>query len=510
VAYTRPDVYVTETLRTGVRTSAAQISPVGTFVGESWKGPDDRPLLVTSWTDYTTHFGGFRADLANGLPALSFAVNQFFVNGGGSCYVQRVTDGSAVAASSTIFDRADTDPIDTITITAASKGAWGNALSVLIADRGGATSGRFDLLVYNGAAVDANIVERFIDLSIAADDDRYVVGVVNSATRGSAFITVEDLESATLAPDNAPASGTYVLTGGVDGGVVADDDYAEAITRLDQVDVGMVINIPGVSDTDTVSALAAFCEGRTDSFAVIDTEPNIDPAAAITYASTISPASSYAAVYWPWLVISDPSVNRAGATRTVAPGGAVVGTYIRTDIARGPQKTPAGIDAVLRGVVGLQSSATLDELGDLNEASVNAIRAFAGSGLTIMGGRTLKPSGSDRYIATRRSLIYIKTVLTDLLRFAVFESNDGVLWSSISNEITQVLTNYWQQGGLRGATAQEAFFVKCDAENNPEQSIEAGELHVEVGVATQYPAEFVILRLGQFKNGSVTVTETAS
>ena len=269
----------------------------------------------------------------------------------------------------------------------------------------------------------------------------------------------------------------------------------------------MIVNIPGNTDTDSLSALIAFCEGRGNAFAVIDTVAGDSPADAVTFAGTLAPASSYAAVYWPHIVVPDSASSRAGSTVTLPPGGSVVGIYSRIDAERGLQKTPAGIEALVRGAVGLGSEATEDELGALNVGSVNAMRQWPAQGITVMGGRTLKTTGSDKYISVRRSLIYIKETLTDMLRFALFESNDAILWASASNEASKMLTAFWQSGGLPGDSAAEAFFVKCDEENNPQQSVEEGEFHMEVGVALQFPAEFILLKIGQFEPGSITITE---
>lgn len=508
-AYSRPDVYVTEELRASLQSTAAQISPTGTFVGVTWKGPDDKPVLCNSFSEYVMVFGGFStANVASGgLSDLQYAVHQFFLNGGGSCYIQRVTDGAAVGANITIPDRAVGSPDSTLKITAISKGLWGNNIRVQIFDRGLTGSARFDLIVYVGSAVESNIVERFTDLSMGTADSRYAVAVINSLTRGSKFITAEDLDSSTTPPDDIPALGSYTLASGADGGVVDSTDYITGIDRLDAVPHAMVINVPGISDTGTIGALAAFCEGRTDCFAIIDTEVGTNAGDAAAYASTISPATSYAAVYWPHLVVNDPAVSRAGTTKTVAPGGAVVGTIMRVDRSRGPQRTPAGVVATLSGVVALEQDATLDELGTLNLASVNSIRQFPDRGIAIMGGRTLTLSGPSRYITIRRSLIFLKESLRNLLLFSIFEPNDQVLWSTVTSEVSSFLTGYWERQGLRGDTAADAFFVKCDNENNTLTTIEEGELHVEVGVALEYPAEFVILRLGQYENGQISITE---
>lgn len=506
-AYERPDIYVTESLRTSLRSSALPAVPAGAFLGTSQKGPADTPVVVESWSAYQSLFGGFDASVAalGGLSSLHYAVHQFFTNGGTRCWVQRVTDGTGVTGSATLVDRATT-PLDTLTVTAASPGSWANDIKIGIFDRD-AAAGLFDLVVYKGTAVDANIVERFTDLSVDPAGSRFVESVVNSASRGSKYIRVANLASVSAFPTNTPAVGTFPLASGADGSAPDATDFATAVDRLDTVKEGMIINIPGSTENTALSALLAFCEGRTDCFAVIDTGADLTPEAAVAEVASLSPATSYGAAYWPWLVINDPAVSRSGTTKVVAPGGAVVGTFMRTDATDGPQRTPAGTVATLRGAVGLAGDATLDELGLLNVNSINAIRQFPDTGLSIMGGRTLKTSGPDKYISIRRSLIFIRTSLVSLLRFAQFESNDAILWGIVEAEVSRFLTGYWQNGGLRGSSAGAAFFVKCDEENNTISTIEEGELHIEVGVALQYPAEFIILRLGQFENGETTVEE---
>jgi phage tail sheath protein FI len=136
---------------------------------------------------------------------------------------------------------------------------------------------------------------------------------------------------------------------------------------------------------------------------------------------------------------------------------------------------------------------------------VNAIRFIPGSGIVIMGARTLKGGYADMYVPVRRSLIYLEKALVELSEFAIFEPNDTVLYRRISAILNGFLTNFWSQGGLVGETPAEAFFVRCDATINPQALVDNGELHIEIGVALQRPAEFVIIKIGQF-NGNTTVT----
>jgi len=97
----------------------------------------------------------------------------------------------------------------------------------------------------------------------------------------------------------------------------------------------------------------------------------------------------------------------------------------------------------------------------------------------------------------RRSLSYIEKSLSDLTQFALFENNDEKLWAQIRSTINSFLNAYKNQGGLRGTTPAQAYFIKCDGENNNATTIANGEVHIQVGVALQYPAEFIVIDLSQ-------------
>ena len=115
-----------------------------------------------------------------------------------------------------------------------------------------------------------------------------------------------------------------------------------------------------------------------------------------------------------------------------------------------------------------------------------------------MGARTTKQDGTaNRYVNMRRSLTYIEKRLNDLGQFALFENNTEQLWARLITVLGGFLNEYRNQGGLRGTTVEESYYIKCDAENNPNSSIQAGEVHVEIGVALEYPAEFVVINLSQ-------------
>jgi phage tail sheath protein FI len=114
-----------------------------------------------------------------------------------------------------------------------------------------------------------------------------------------------------------------------------------------------------------------------------------------------------------------------------------------------------------------------------------------------MGGRTLNNSTGERYINVRRSMIFLKKELTDRSNFAVFENNSDALWTQLRNTLGTFLREYWSQGGLRGSTPDEAFYVRCDASNNTPTDILNGRVNIEIGVAVEYPAEFIVISIGQ-------------
>jgi len=164
----------------------------------------------------------------------------------------------------------------------------------------------------------------------------------------------------------------------------------------------------------------------------------------------------------------------------------------------------------LTTVVSPEVKFTETDQGQLNYNQINVVRAVPGSGVCVMGARTRKLFGPDRYISARRNLIYIEDSLRLSTAFAVFENNDARLWSALRNTAINLLRPLWERGGLAGVTASDAFYVTCDATINTPQVVQSGEVRLEVGVALQYPAEFVVIRISQFDSGASVVTDLAT
>jgi hypothetical protein len=423
----------------------------------------------------------------------------------------------ATTASGTIASAAATGTIvvNAMAVSAVSAGAWAGNVYVEVRDSAtaGPGTGRFDLVVRYGGTADSNVVERFADVTLNPLDSRYVVGIVNSAQSGSTYINLTNLEVGTWAVTETPVVlAPAALAGAADGSGsynrVADTQALEAVgTVLD-------VNLPGYTNQTDLNTLIAWAETNNNYFLVIDS-----PATAATEAATMSAIQAYlvgggsaltptskAAIYGPWLNVDDPLQQIPGSIKPLPPGGAVLGRFSQSDATRGVQKAPAGIDIPLRGIVSVTQRFVSSNQDTLNQAGFNLIKPIPGAGICVMGARTLKSGTPDRYVSIRRSLQVIEKSLVDNTRFAIFEPNDSDLWDTIGAILTQYLTAMLQIGVLKGASPEEAFYVKCDNENNSASDAASGIVNVEVGVALASPAEFIVIRIGQFDGGTATST----
>lgn len=502
--YGRPGVYISERLLPAPVATTGTANAAGAVVGAFAQGPET-VTLVTSWYDFVKQFGGYNAS----YPA-TFGVGQFFQNGGAELYVRRILASNAVAATATISPAAGETTVGTV--TAKNKGADGNNLRIQFTETAGS---RYTLSVYREGGANSSdsqasndvLVERFTNVTLSDSLSSDFVGTI--VALNSQYINVTISSGST-----APVSTVIPLTSGANGDAVEAADFTDSLDDFTSIDRPLVVFAPeitnvgylGESAAKTVHDALITWAAANDGFAVIDTDKDKTVAAAIQYATSLAPNSSHAAVYYPAVYTSDPLSTNSAALRKVGVAGSIAGLYISNDRQYGPFKAPAGIGATVRGAVAVEkafTSAELDQLnsgivGDTIGSPVNAIRNLPGAGIVAMGARTTAADSSvDRYVNRRRSLIYIKKALKDLTTFAIFENNDEKLWSQLRTSASVFLTSYLNQGGLRGTTPAQAFYVKCDAENNSEVSIANGEVHIEVGVSLQYPAEFVVINLSQ-------------
>jgi phage tail sheath protein FI len=210
--------------------------------------------------------------------------------------------------------------------------------------------------------------------------------------------------------------------------------------------------------------------------------------------------SAFAALYYPWIEVSNPAATNGDTEIMVPPSGHLAGIWARTDDTRGVWKAPA--NEIVRGALDVETNITKAEQGLLNPLGINCIRPFGTRGIRVWGARTLSSNTDWTYINVRRLFNMIETTIMNGTSFAVFEPNDKKLWEGLKRTVGSFLRGLWRDGALFGATAEQAFYVKCDEETNPPDSIDQGKVVVEVGIAPVKPAEFVIFRVAQIKDES--------
>jgi hypothetical protein len=420
-------------------------------------------------------------------------------------YAKTNADVTSAAGTGT----ATVNPNTVFTVSARSVGVQGNALGITlrVVD---SVNDIFNVSVYK----DDVETERFQYLTVSGDTPgtRAVDTAINDPYSGSTLIQVTGLDVATVPAEITTA---VDLTGGVDPSLPDATDYPTATQdAVGKIEGPLIVNLVGYTSNkndpdayvapNTVSSVS-FPE-RSDIFVINDAVPPRETGqTSAQYKSQINStlsqysADSYVAAYTPWLIVPDP--KQAGGTITIPPGGGVAGVISRIDSTIGVFRAPAGIVAAITNAVGVDTKYSDSEMGDFNSGNINVIRPVQGQGVAIMGARTRKVYGADRYISARRTLIYIKESLKRSTQFALFENNDQRLWTQLIMTAERLLRPLWEDGGLRGGNASESYYIKCDETLNTPAVIASGEVRMEIGVALEYPAEFIVIRVTQFESG---------
>lgn len=514
--YTAPGVYVEEVPSSQKVLSAAPTA-VAAFVGFTESYPTDNPndpegltpRLVTSWTQYEQLYGSFAPGAM-----LPLSVYGYFQNGGSLAYIVRVPNNTPAGQPSTAaLPAADRSLGTPLSIESVEPDA---VLSIAVSsdepeDDSAEPTFTIDVLE------DGVIVESFPGLGLSGKSD--AASVINK-TSTKIRVKVDLAEGADLsaqlelmrpgtyslakaAPVPVPVSGrtfagSETSRRGINGLAIAEDvtmvivpDLVTAATKDDgSVDLAMWKAVQ--------TSLIAHCEQHTNRMAVLDAPPGMTPQQIKEWRSDVAMYdSAFAAMYYPWIKVENPIGVNGDREVYVPPSGHVAGVWARTDDERGVWKAPA--NDTIRGVLDVERSITQNEQSLLNPIGINCIRPFGVRGIRIWGARTLSSDTDWNYVNVRRLFNMVEKTILDGTQWAVFEPNDVTLWEGVKRTLNAFLRGLWSQGALFGATADEAFFVKCDAETNPPESIDQGKLVVEVGLAPVKPAEFVIFRIAQQK-----------
>jgi phage tail sheath protein FI len=514
--YLTPGVYVEET-SSGIKPIQGVGTSTAAFVGFTEKGPFNEAVLVTSWTQYTTVFGEF-------VPGsyLAQAVYGYFLNGGGNAYIVSLGAGGsseetpALAAPAPL--RAElaghNGARPSLTVGLSDAGATKSAGPVTVEVEDATDSGDdlFKLVVRR----DGKVEEVYDNVSAKKGATSVV-----TAVKQSPLITLEEIKGATLARPakgakvvlapapaaNAPAVVEPEISPGL---YIGDTAARTGLSGLEALDDITMVAVPdlmaayqqGVIDAEGVKAvqleLIAHCELMGDRVAILDPLPDLNAQQVREWRQEYSAFDSkYAGLYWPWIKVMNPAEKKA---ELLPPSGHIAGVWARSDSTRGVHKAPA--NEVMRGVLSPALAVTKGEQAILNPLGVNCLRTFPGQGVRVWGARTLSSDAEWRYLNVRRLFNYVEKSILDGTNWVVFEPNDPYLWEGVRRTVSAFLTRVWRSGALFGNSPSEAFFIRCNEENNPPENRDAGILTIDIGIAPVKPAEFVVFRLSQYGQGS--------
>jgi len=280
------------------------------------------------------------------------------------------------------------------------------------------------------------------------------------------------------------------------------DDALKAFATIDEI---ALVAAPGIIDDASRDKLVSHCINAGDRFAILDGPASADDLTTLTKtaaASGVMPKKTdFAAWYFPWIKVFDPAEKLehpdGDGSLEIPPSGHLAGIYARVDTQRGVHKAPAN-EAILGALNVTQPLSKADQDG-LNPKGVNCIRSL-NDNILVWGARTVGGDANAdlKYINVRRTLLFLRESIDEGTQWVVFEPNTPGLWQKITRNVSAFLTNVWRSGALFGTTQEEAFYVKGDAETNPPELRELGQVVTEIGVSIVRPAEFVIFRISQF------------
>jgi phage tail sheath protein FI len=519
-----PGVYVQE-LPSLVHTITPAPTSVAVFVGYTHPFRTREfltAILLSSFSGYQANFGGFFSSPWQ-PDYVGHAVYQFFLNGGQTCYVvglpaqqyygyggsppQLTAHGQVEPASVTAGGITFTalQPVGP-PAAAPQTGTAGIPMQVAISNvvQTASPDDTADIVVSYGSRVETYRKVRISDL----------------ATRlaGSELVTVTlPSPPGTFPAGGSPFSLGYGTAGPPPAGgatVINPLDFAQVFAdnaSLDKVPVFNLLATPGITDDGVTSEAIAYCE-RKRAFYIMDTPSPQAPgwdvntvAGDLALAASLTPpvpVSVNAAIYYPWLMTTDPVT---GVPVTSPPSGFVAGIYGRVDSAQGVWQSPAGIQTTLLGTTGVDPDGVMTDAqqGILNTSAIDCLRQFPGVGTVVFGARTTAGADANtaqqqwRYVAVRRMALFIEQTRAASHARAVFEGNAAPLWNALTQEVTAFMLSLFRQGAFAGTTPSQVFVVQCDSTTTTATDVANGVVNIVVGFAPLVPAEFVVVKIAQ-------------
>lgn len=287
--------------------------------------------------------------------------------------------------------------------------------------------------------------------------------------------------------------------GGISGST-AYYDALDILSNADEYDINALF-LPGLiqeaggKHSDILTYAIAMCEERGDIFLVIDPTKYGDSIGQAQLAGE-SRNSNYAAMYYPWVQVADPDLNR---NVWIPPSCVVAGVLSFNDYVSFPWFAPAGLNrGGIEIAVQAETKLTTSMRDDLYSANVNPIATYPRDGVVVWGQKTLqkKRSALDR-INVRRLLIAAKKFVASTSRYLVFEQNTV----QTRDRFIKITTPYFSD--VRNKQGLYDFRIVMDETNNTPDVIDRNELRGAIYLKPTRTAEFVIIDFFVLPTGAV-------
>lgn len=559
--YFAPGVYVEEVDR-GSRPIEGVSTSVAGFIGftEDIRGGAElfKPMLVTSWTQYLEYFARRNSNGFTDFDAyLPFSVRGYFLNGGGRCWVTSIgtqlpsigLENSKRQAPRLEVPRRGDRP--SLNLSIRPEHFDNGPIKIEIQDGmprallpaknddkasdqiKGQSQGTDKVEIPHNpreffslkVCRDDQVLEQYNHLSMDPKPQTQAATYVVEALKNSKYISIGDIAQPGPPLARRPLNGEYELlppapnstsekfASEVEGdrskrtgvlGIFEIDEITMIcfpdLMRAYEAQILNIEQVHGVMETMismSEGSASGNMPGATNRMVVLDPPPDrTRPQDVVDWLDEFGRRSMFGALYYPWVKVPNP--RNAGRSILVPPSGHIMGVWGRTDETRGVYKAPA--NEVPKGITGLAYDVNFREQELLNPLGINCIRKFPNRGIRIWGARTLvEPDKTEwRYISVRRLISYIERSIEVGTQWAVFEPNDQQLWTQVRYCVMNFLERIWREGALFGANPEQAFYVKCDEENNTPETMTLGRLYIDVGVCPVRPAEFVVFRISQW------------
>jgi phage tail sheath protein FI len=477
-----PGVNVTTVTRTGP--TAPNLAPSGQLfmAGLAERGSTTAPVLIRGLADFESKFGG-RVSYSH----LYDNIATFFEEGGSQAYVIRTVGPSATKGEVDVPDRGTPSASDTINFEAKNAGAWSSGVTITVDDL---TGGNVEFVV----TLDGTTVERYVATTVAE---------VVSAFADSQYVVATSLGSATVAPNNMPAEGTYTLSAGADDRAAVTATHYTASLALFTLGLGDgAVAIPGVGISVHAALIAHANANRR--IAILSHSETATVSDLTTAADGLN--SEYAGLFAPWVQISTPS-----GTKFTSPEGYVAAVRNRAHVEAGPWRAPAGQIAVARSVIGLKYEYDRTVGDSLDTNKVSAIRLINNT-VRLYGWRSLSDDTANyALLIGRDTLNYLVWASEARLEQYVFQTVDGKgqLLSAINGTLVGILEPIRQTGGLferfnaNGDLLDPGYLVETGSTVNTLVNLANNEVRARVSVRVSPAAALIsvtIVKVGLLSN----------